>query len=173
MGLKDLTTLIPVHVVSLVIKFHQSVNDGVVELSFQFSFLRHFFNPQCTRYGSVSSVAPPRFVFQIYSFKSWCTPSPAFVFQHIFLPRKDVITLKKWFIWSWVYSQQMEDVGVRTESPQSTLDRKIFRLQNFCSVTTAEAVKREQPSSLMDKAGIVKGQIVSQTTRQQLIWLKQ
>jgi len=56
--------------------------------------------------------------------------------------------------------------------PQSTLDRKIFRLQNCCSVTTEKAVKREQPSSLMDKAGSVKGQIVSHTTRQQVIRLQ-
>lgn len=48
--------------------------------------------------------------------------------------------------------------------PQSTLDRKIFRLQNRCSVTTAKAVKREQPSSPMDKAGSVKEQILSHTT---------
>ena len=114
---QDLTTLIPVHVVNLVIKFYQSVNDGVVELSIQFSFRCHFSHPQCTRYCSVSSVAARSFVFQICSFESWSTLSFVFVFQHIFLPRKDVITLKKWFIWSWVYSQQMEDVGVRTESP--------------------------------------------------------
>ena len=114
---QDLTTLIPVHAVSPVIKFYQSVNDGVVDLSLQFSFLTNFFHPQCTRYGSASSVAPPRFVFQIFRSKSWSTPSLAFVFQPIFLPRKDLITFKKWFIWSWVYSQQMEDVGVRTESP--------------------------------------------------------
>ena len=92
---QDLTTLIPVHAVSPFIKFYQSVNDGVMDLSLQFSFLCHCFHPQCTRYGSASSVAPPRFVFQIYSFKSWSTLSLAFVFQHIFLPRKDVITLKK------------------------------------------------------------------------------
>lgn len=41
--------------------------------------------------------------------------------------------------------------------PQSTLVRKVFRLQNCRSVTSAKAVKRELPSSLMDKAGSVNG----------------
>jgi hypothetical protein len=145
------------------------VNDGVVELTLQFSFLCHFFHPQCTRYGSVSSVAPSRFAFRIYSFKSRSTPPLVFVFQHIFLRRKRCNNFEE--VIYLVVSVLSTDGRRWCENriPQSTLDRKIFRLQNCCSVTTARAVKGEQPSSLMDKTGSVKEQIVSQTTRQQLI----
>jgi hypothetical protein len=129
-----------------ILLIHEWFHSGGVTLTFLFSFLCHVFYPLCTKYCSVSSVAPPRFVFHIYSFKSWSTTPLAFVFQHIFLPRKDVITLKKWFMCSWVYSQQMEEVSVRKESPNHFRSKRI-RVLNCCSVTTEKAVKREQSSN--------------------------